>query len=696
MFAVIRATCIFALLAMLGLSVCAGVALAQLKLPNGAVSSGALSARANTTGLENAPLKPSPGTWQPQAVSNVPYQLQLLTSQGIVTNNYLAQDKIPTGETGLSVGNPSITIAFSVVADTQGCLYPNTTCKNVAVGWKGNIYADVCVTSADAALYPGAVQQSSLTPLSSDPACPAVTTPTGTTQRNWYQIAQASSDLYVVQNGIARIATVPLSVNLRQIRAILRFRTTGNEYDYRAAHSGPNSLTDMQKDDCPNSVIQCSPPMTDYISPSFPVVILPAALVQLKVLPVTILYLPPGDKSSANYTVLSSFSSAASASQGSEIDSSNSNDNWFEEMDTTQVSAEIGKLLNFGYTDTSDTRWDNKTTLGAGQSQVAGSSIQTTTSTMIGSGVLGGATNVPGQGGSYANAPFWNDDIFVLVHPQYAVWNFYGKTSMQLIAANSGPSPMSSTVSFTVRQLDACAHGEAPSQARLQFPIINGTETLTASECLTLAQLDPFYGKGQSADLTARGQVLSEPLPFGIVDAASAQNQQQRSVQQTESEITTTSYSSTATYSSTVEDILATSTSQGLSVGASSGNLMSSVSLSVSNSFTLKQGSNSDTSNSLKVTYSNSNATGNTTQYQATGTVSDDTWRGYTSYEEPYQDAIFGTLMFRDLYAPCASKLPCSAGLSASTLLHARLPQAPVAAKSLGTTTKPATITQAQ
>jgi hypothetical protein len=241
----------------------------------------------------------------------------------------------------------------------------------------------------------------------------------------------------------------------------------------------------------------------------------------------------------------------------------------------------------------------------------------------------------------------------VLVHPQFAVWDFFGTTIVQLVAASSSTLP--DYLPEPIANLDSCAHGTGPFAAGIAFtPATGNADVLTASDCLRLAVLDPFYRRGQSANVSARGTLFAPQQGYGISPVSG--DDQSIDLKQISSVQTTVTNQSTQTYSSTVEDIVATSGSTGLKVGLNAP--IPGLTLGLTNDITLKQGSNTDTSQAMNLTFKNSSATQFRTDIAVEGSINDNVNRKtYQPQVAVYLDNIFGGLMPVD---PDAPAVPCT------------------------------------
>ncbi len=569
-----------------------------------------------------------------------PYGLQIVNATSTVPT---------TAKAPFVAHNPSVIFNFPVTPDIDAWLNGGLHFAYQAVGWKGHIYTEVCLTDAEALLWPTRV------PKGADSAtCPTKEDLETQTfiARNWYQVADAKADLYVIQNsGFVYIPT-PVPVNLQQITNLLRFHLNGYTYYYASNHTGPNDLSAA----CTGPA--CSNAQADIFSPPFQLAVLPAAMIQLKVVPETIVYLPPGDKSSGILKVTKTFSTTVTAGETIEIDNTNVQDDWFELVDQDAFNGDIGKVFDLGFNGGTDTKWDTKTTLKAGQALERDLQGLHQTQTAFTRTIQADHATIPGANGPYSTEPFWGDQIVVLVHPQLAVWDFYGRPIVQQIAASSA-NGLADDIAITTAELDACSKGAAPFAQGYKFTTVSGQQdVLTADECKRLVSLDPFWGKGQSADLTGRGQIVVASQEYGI-PVVGPPTENSLDIQTITSSAETVTDQNTSTYASTVEDIVSTNWSVGITFGLNTGTVFKPFNFGLSDSVTLKSGSSTDKSLTMLLTYKNSSATMYREDIQTEGKIDDDTNRGYTPHVEIYQDDLFGSYMFRDPDAQCSPMPGC-------------------------------------
>jgi len=570
-----------------------------------------------------------------------PFGLQIVNSTQTVPT---------TAKAPFVTHNPSVIFNFPITPDINAWLNGGLHFAYKAVGWKGHIYTEACLTDAEALLWPTRIAKgadSATCPTKADTATQTFI------PRKWYQVADAKADLYVIQNSGFILIPTPVAVNLQQIANTLRFHLNGYTYYYANNHTGPNDLAAA----CTGPA--CSNAQADVYSPPFELAVLPAAMIQLKVVPETIVYLPPGDKSNGILKVTKTFSTTITAGETIGIDNSTVQDDWVELVDQGGFTGDIGKVFQLGFSGTNDTRWDTKTTLKAGQALERDLQGLNQTATAFTRTIQADHTTIPGAAGPFPKEPFWGDLIVVLVHPQLAVWNFYGRPIVQQIAASSA-NGLPDDIAITVAELDACSKAQAPFAQGYKFTTASGQqEVLTAAECKNLVSLDPFWvKKGQSANLTGRGQIVVASQEYGI-PVVGPQTENSLDIQTITSSAETVTNQNTATYASTVEDIVATNWSVGLTFGLNTGSVFNPFQFGLSDSVTLKAGSSTDKSLTMTLTYKNSSATTYRTDIQTEGKIDDDTNRGYSPHVEVYQDDIFGTYMFRDPDAQCSPTPGC-------------------------------------
>jgi|GEM_PF-1515295 len=249
---------------------------------------------------------------------------------------------------------------------------------------------------------------------------------------------------------------------------------------------------------------------------------LPAAEVQLNVMPYKILYQTPGDNGHSQF--------ALSQSSTSQTDFSITHENSNTSAVGNQVgwsaglSAEgIGSVTYSGSWDQTTTQTQSSSS-GSGQSEAWTSEVgQQWQSYSSGNSNGLPQLDVPGT------QPWLYDEFVLKVHPQFAVYDDWwcpdggtdcGVSSNGTAQPNPGQGATAWTllgsrpVEFDVRagQLLACAEGTS-----LPIPNTSPVETLTSAECLQILDLDPFAAAHmQSLDpssTTDRGAIGPLAIP---------------------------------------------------------------------------------------------------------------------------------------------------------------------------------------
>jgi len=232
-------------------------------------------------------------------------------------------------------------------------------------------------------------------------------------------------------------------------------------------------------------------PAWNYEAP-FEVDVIPTEFLQVKYMPLCIIYAPPGDGSSASYQISSNYTDKFTFS-----------DTWAGKYTNTNVNvstfalnlgANLSDVVNAsdGYT----SEWDHTT------SAVNGS---TTIAQNVYSMAYFNSIQLPAQLGGLpsndsepvVNEPFWGDQFVLIPHAQFAVWNYepsFGGDGpsisyLQLIGMPQSFYPAS------VGQLADC---EVASACGLTCVLNNtltgaGADALSSYEAARLLSLDPFY-----------------------------------------------------------------------------------------------------------------------------------------------------------------------------------------------------------
>ncbi len=436
--------------------------------------------------------------------------------------------------------------------------------------------------------------------------------------------------------------------------------------------------------------------MASSTSSPFNVVISPAALIQLSVLPHTILYQPPGNQSTVSFS--------ASANYGTNYSLGNSTDTSNSSSDTEKTSDNFNFTLAFflGVTNTQKGSYDTTTKEGFGT---------TNTSTNGGSSgmTFSGAWNapaiaslVPGSGATCASAtdcstvkndpnirakePFWYDRFILLVHPQFATWVVGGDKDRYVMY---GAVPV--TANADIAQLDACAGGvtlygqdqctldytddglQAGGQSQIFYSGSYHSIELTKNDATQLLLLDPFYVGGQGAQLSAQ-----RAIPVASVNYGAKIGQPPTTYTGTLNNVVQTQQGTNNQQSNTsqVTDVIGYDNSIGMTASVSNSGASYKAGVTLDNSDQISE------DNTVKTTFTDSTATSNQNVTQASVTLNDvdDTTQGTNgpgckACHDPlpavpsvniYMDRMFGSFMFQDPAAPHTS--------SSNPLTHAPAP----------------------
>ncbi len=589
--------------------------------------------------------KAPPNTGAPSSTVAPLYRLALFENTMTKTADYntLVQADTVASIGVLEVERPSISLGFGIwgydVSDvTQEDMEDNPRTGVGYLVWTGLVRAEACLTSQEAAAWPGASDLgetcASQVALPSDNAVPT----------EWYKVAEADQTNLQLSQNVQQTAS--LNFNTPQIITPMRFHIEGKSPDLPAI--GITMDTDP-----------------------FDLIVLPEALIQLKVIPFTILYMPPGNQSKGTLTLANTYSTTQTDSITTEIDTTTKQDDWTQrELEVKGTALLVGGAFQATFDAKSSTKWDQMVGLDTAQQGSHEISTFNSYATSFAQSV-GSTTNVttPGASGPYADEPFWNDQVVVLVHPQFAFWNFNGTTKMQLLG---GAGPFASArPMIAVSELDQCANatGAYPNGYKVYFE--GGFDTLTADECRGLASLDPFWGNGQAASLAGRGHLLVSATPYGRPAPGTAiQDPRSLDIQEKWSSWTQTTDTTSANFKATVQDILSTSQSAGITIGAGS----KTDPINLSDSITLSKGSSLTQGTTMGITYKDSTATKNQNDTSVEGSIVDNSLNlGYDPLVEIYQDEVFGTAMFRDPTAQNAAGTAATAPKKTTTMTKKNL-----------------------
>ena len=423
-------------------------------------------------------------------------------------------------------------------------------------------------------------------------------------------------------------------------------------------------------------------------SNSFIVAITPAALLQLNVIPYTILYAPPGNQSTATLGTTSTFTSQFSLGNSQQT-SNQTSDTQTQKTDVQAgVKLDLASAVTLGLSSDSSNTWDQTTS--------------TTVTTQVNSGTGGQASNtfqnswtigpnnslLPGNGQTCATAtncsttktdpnwymeqPFWEDTFFLQVHPQFGTY-VLSNGQDQTVWYAAAPE----LVAFTVSQLYDCATGnhflgkdwcqaQAGGYSQLLDPQGNeigykGNQqplTLSQSDAANLLKLDPFYVGGQNPWLPA-SRALPVPNGQGIPYGGQIGQQDPIKYQNNFNNTNVTNWSSGSqnTLDTSISASYGTDQSTGASIGVASPAVGGeSVNVTIGNG--VKSSQTTDT----RLTYTDSTANSQQLATQASVTLDDfDNQHNCAKCHDPlpneptanvFIDRQFGSYMFQDPGAP--------------------------------------------
>jgi hypothetical protein len=279
-------------------------------------------------------------------------------------------------------------------------------------------------------------------------------------------------------------------------------------------------------------------------SKPFIAVLAPTAFIQVKVIPMTIVYAPPGNASTAFYQTAKTYSTVFKL--GNSKDQSNSST--AQETKSTKASLKLtipAEGSSFGFGVDMGESWDNSTKTSFGTSETVSDSATGTLAFQTQWNLPANPDLLPGAGttcasitdctslvrppGSRLIEPFWADTFVFSVHPQFAVWVEEAGTARYVqIAA------VPVTADATVAQLSACWldnkdwPGGKPCEMKYSHSILQADSgapvayvgaqdhvTLTAKEAYAFLELDPFFVGGQNASLAADRAVPVLSVQYG-------------------------------------------------------------------------------------------------------------------------------------------------------------------------------------
>ncbi|MBX5467969.1 MAG: cell wall-binding repeat-containing protein [Firmicutes bacterium] len=302
---------------------------------------------------------------------------------------------------------------------------------------------------------------------------------------------------------------------------------------------------------------QCEDTLYAYAAP-IEVVQVPSAIEQLDVLPFKILYQPPGDNSSAQYSVQQGQSTSTDYSFTQST--TNSTTSTFD----TSLSVDLAFSYDgWGAEVKNNAEWDQSATNSSTNSSTSDQGVSYTSSSSQ-TWTTGSGSSSPTQ------APWRSDQFILLVHPQFAIWDeavcangaapvtgggapncpqgapqAANQSGAMLPYAMIGANQTLLTVS--AGKLASCAQG-TPLQVGAYTPTVE----LTPAECQNLLNLDPFAAtNNQAANPNTVFPNLNAPTVTQAITTGGVQGTY--TVDLSNSQINTSSLSSSTEYDASVD-----------------------------------------------------------------------------------------------------------------------------------------------
>jgi hypothetical protein len=429
------------------------------------------------------------------------------------------------------------------------------------------------------------------------------------------------------------------------------------------------------------------------MSSTFNVVVAPAAVLQVNAIPYTIVYQPPGDQSTVNFTTTKTYSTQFSIAGSNSID----NKSTTTQSSSTNFAADaaffLGVTLGSGSQDTNTVMKDFGTVQGGGPQGMSSVAFGQSWSTVADPNLVPGngavctsTTSVICSGTTqtanlYALEPFWNDLYVLVMHPQFAVWVLGGAADRYMMY---GAVPVLGEI--TVAQLDACATGVTTSwgvidPCKIQYadsvltPSSNDAAIiarakqevfkLSARDAKALLALDPFYGRGQNADIdvSTRADLIASTT-YGAMAGTPASPYMQTLSNTTQ---TQNNKNSQLAYSSDISQMTGTTSSYGLTFkvstgGGGGGGGGGGTTAGADESLTVGSSDQTTSEQDLKLTYQSSTAVSKQKVTTASVTLND---IANCTPSAPchgplparpsaniFFDRVFGSFMFQDPGAP--------------------------------------------
>ena len=239
----------------------------------------------------------------------------------------------------------------------------------------------------------------------------------------------------------------------------------------------------------------------DY-SPPFTVAIQPTQLAQAHILPITILYMPPGNSSTFCWETRNSYSTTMSygvqqSTQTKTYNSSGSDFNWDEKAGFKFFGVGLSESIQGKSSSKSEIFDSTSDTVNNTEKVTVGQTViqpLATCSGKVGEPLM---TSIygwpPSDQQDVGNQPFWHDQIVFMLSPVFAVW---------------GNPAASGAQTFSAAHLVGFPSGAGLYQPEVHelycgwrtgagWPGPDGGAMLTPQECWELLSLDPFFSLGQ-------------------------------------------------------------------------------------------------------------------------------------------------------------------------------------------------------
>jgi uncharacterized repeat protein (TIGR01451 family) len=390
---------------------------------------------------------------------------------------------------------------------------------------------------------------------------------------------------------------------------------------------------------------------TSYSGLPIQISVEPTARIQANVLLNRIVYQPPGGGSSQTYGTSTDYMTETNTTYG-QTSSSISETNTSNELDENLSVGSSWATLNFSASQS----WVNDAKSTNTQSNSTENDDQITTG--FGSSLGTNETQWAADGDSPTIPPWENDELDVLVNPQFAVWDFASCSSgaASLTEAGGTTCPSGSTTTPSTGIIPTAVSEEQIVNVGNLIPCVEGSGTftlsglttpLTQAECKSLVSQDPFAATALGLVPTPPGQSPGQAVnPALILGDGTAQADNPLSLEAgvpkswtaSQNLQSTYTYTGTSTMETDVTSSEANTFAVGLSVNVGIPDLFN-----ISAGLTYKYGETSTTGQSLIESYTGSNSTTTSQGFNTTASV-DDTNSAVTI--TPYFDPRFDTWMF--------------------------------------------------